>query len=241
MNGYLDMHSHIIPGVDDGSENLEMSKYLVDRSYEEGVRVMVATPHHYVGYKNASPEHIKREFNALKEWAEEAHPDMRLLLGNEIYYKDEAINLLKEGKVFTMNESRYVLVEFNTGKPFEVLHNAITALTTAGYYPIIAHVERYACVHKRKDLIRELVNAGAYIQVNTDTFTLGIFDAYRRYAYDLLNSGLVHFLGSDCHNPDRRPPLMEGAVKTMRKKADPLILDRILNENAEKFIAGEFI
>ena len=241
MDGYLDIHSHIVPGVDDGSEDFEMSKKLIDGAYNEGVRYMVATPHHYVGYKNASPEHIKREFDRLVEWTKDAHPDMQLMLGNEIYYKDGAVSLVKDKAIFTMNDSRYILTEFNTGKPFEFLHGAISAYTTAGYYPIIAHVERYSCLHKKAHLVRELVNMGAYIQVNADTFTAGIFDQYRKYSLELFNEGLVHFLGSDCHDLDRRKPCMEQAIRVLRKKGSSETLNRILNENAEKFLNKEFI
>ncbi len=111
----------------------------------------------------------------------------------------------------------------------------------AGYYPIIAHVERYGCLHKKEKLVEELTKLGAYIQVNTETFLGGIFDGYTKYAYKLINHGLVHFLGTDAHNMDSRKPVMEKAIKVLKKKADPEILEGILTNNKERLLNNEFI
>lgn len=241
MNGYLDIHSHIIPGVDDGSRDMDMTIQMLAQAYEEGVRYMVATPHFYPGHKNTGAEKIEEAFSEVKQLAKSKFPDLELMLGNEIYYKDEAVTLLQEKTIHTMNGSRYILVEFNVGLEYKKIYQAVKLFTMKGYYPIIAHVERYAALFKQEELIKELINAGAYIQVNAETFLGGFFDQYKKYCLGLANSGMVHFLGSDAHNTNDRRPIMEQAVKVLSKKIDSEYLENILVHNPKCFLNNEFI
>jgi len=241
MNGYLDIHSHILPGIDDGSKDMDMTMNMLEQAYAEGVRYIVATPHYYPGHRNADPDRIRECFHKVQEVADEQFPEMDIMLGNEIYYKDEAISRLHDKDIFTMNNSRYVLVEFNVGMEYRKIYQAIKRFTMEGYYPIIAHAERYGALHKQEKLVEELVETGAYIQINAETFMGGMFDAYRKYSLRLASNGLVHFLGSDCHEPYERKPIMEQAVKVLKKKIDSDILEDILVHNPKRFLQNEFI
>lgn len=241
MNGYLDIHSHIIPGVDDGSRDMDMTMQMVTRAYEEGIRYMMATPHFYPGHKNADAKKIEDVFSEVKKNVQSRFPDVELMLGNEIYYKDEALDLLQKKEIHTLNGSRYILVEFNVGLEYKKIYEAIKRFTMRGYYPIIAHVERYVALFKHEDLIKELVDTGAYIQVNAETFMGGIFDPYKKFCLGLADKGLVHFLGSDAHNNNNRRPIMEQAVNVLRKKIDSEVLEKILVYNPEHFLKNEFI
>ena len=241
MDGYLDIHSHILPGVDDGSKDMDMTMQMLDQAYEEGIRYMVATPHFYPGHKNADYTKIQETFDEVCKEAAKRFPDLELLLGNEIYYKDEVIKLLEQKQIHTMNGSRYVLVEFNVNLEYGKIAQAVKKLTMKGYYPILAHVERYACLYKKAELIEELIHMGAYIQINAETLLGGMFDGYKKYCFKLLANDLVHFLGSDCHNTDSRRAIMEQAVKILKKKMDPGIVESILVDNPEKFFKGEYI
>lgn len=241
MNGYLDIHSHILPGVDDGSKDMDMTMQMIGQAYEEGVRYMVATPHFYPGHRNADFMEIERVFDEVSKVAKEKFPAMELLLGNEIYYKDEAVTLLEQKQIHTLNAGRYVLVEFNVGWEFQKIVMAVRKLTMKGYYPILAHVERYACLYKREDLVEQLIDMGAYIQINAETLLGGIFDGYKKYCMKLMSQGMVHFLGSDSHNTGSRQPVMEQAMKILRKKIEPEILDKVLISNPEHFLRNEYI
>lgn len=241
MNGYLDIHSHILPGIDDGSTGMDLTMQMLSQAYEEGVRYMVATPHYYPGHNNAGYEQIQQVFEEVKRQVLPSFPDLTLLLGNEIYYKDEVVELLNRNAIHTLNDSRYILVEFNVGMEYKKIVSAVRKLTMKGYYPILAHVERYAALYKRADLIDELIRMGAYIQINAETLLGGIFDGYRKYAMKLLQNGMVHFLGSDCHDTDARKPVMEQAVKILKKKLDNDVLEKVLVHNPKQFLKGEFI
>lgn len=241
MNGYLDIHSHILPGVDDGSKDMDMTMQMISQAYEEGVRYMVATPHFYPGHRNADFTNIERVFAEVSKKAEEEFPGMELFLGNEIYYKDEVITLLEQKQIHTLNGSRYVLVEFNVGWEFQKIVMAVRKLTMKGYYPILAHVERYACLYKKEDLVERLIDMGAYIQINAETLLGGIFDGYKKYCLKLFANGSVHFLGSDCHNTDNRKAIMAQAVKILEKKIAPEIVEKVLVENPTQFLRGDYI
>lgn len=241
MNGYLDVHSHILPGVDDGSRDMDMTMQMIHQAYDEGIRYMMATPHYYPGHRNAGKEHILTAFDEVKQETARQLPDMTLMLGNEIYYKEEAVELLQEKEIFTLNNSRYILVEFNVGLDYKKIHQAVKRFTMKGYYPIIAHVERYASLYKKPELIEELIRTGAYIQVNAETFLGGMFDGYKKYCMKLMSQGMVHFLGSDAHNTDSRRPIMAQAVKVLQKKIDPEILDKVLVSNPEHYLRNEYI
>lgn len=213
IQGIIDIHSHILPGVDDGSKSMEMSLQMVDLAYSQGVRKMVATPHYYPGHKNCSPETLKAIYDKLCENIKSRHDDFGLYLGQEIYYKDAVVSLLRNQEVLTMAGTRYVLVEFPTGCGMELLYGAVRRLTQAGYLPILAHVERYQVLYQQKNGIEQLMNAGALIQVNAENFGRGLFSKEKRFCIQHMKAGNIHFLGSDCHNMAQRKPDMNLALQ----------------------------
>lgn len=105
MNGYLDIHSHILPGIDDGSDSYETTMTMLQQAWKEGIRYMVATPHYYPGHENAEPEVISKVFQNICKSASEQFHGLQLMLGNEIYYKDEVPSLLKQKKLFSLMEA----------------------------------------------------------------------------------------------------------------------------------------
>jgi len=241
MKGYLDIHSHVLPGVDDGSKDMDMTMELLQMAYDEGVRYMMATPHYYPGHRNAGCEKLIQTYQEVKKEIQKQGMDMELFLGNEIYYKDEVPQLLRKKEIFTLNDSRYVLVEFNVNMEYKKINEAIKRLVMEGYYPIIAHVERYGCLLKREDLVQELIEQGAYIQVNAETFLGGMFDGYKKFVMKLFAKGMVHFLGSDAHRTDWRRPVMEEAVSLLYKKMDASLVDKVVKDNPKHFLEKNFI
>lgn len=237
----MDIHCHVLPNVDDGAQSMETALQMVEEAYREGIRCMVATPHYYPGHRNRETQVIFETFQALKQEAEKRLSGFELLLGNEIYYKEEAVELLRSGEIFRLNESRYILIEFHVATDYKTIYHAIKKVVMQGYYPVIAHIERYACLYRQEKLIKELVEAGAYMQVNTQTFLTGPFDGYKKYCLRLMEQGVIHFLGSDCHNMTSRKPIMQQTVACLERKISPDILESILIENPERFLKNDYI
>lgn len=237
--GFWDIHCHIIPGVDDGSNDLDMSKTMLDISYEQGVRNMIATPHFYPGHRNASSEHVAKAFEELKQYAEGKYPDYNLYRGNEIYYRDNVTESIEKGEILTLANSRYVLAEFAYTVSFKDLKKAVYKLSSHGYFPILAHIERYNCLQNQEKLVEELIREGAYIQLNGENFHKGIIVTNRSYCVKLIRSGLVHFIASDTHNVSDRQPNLGIAYEYLKRKVDSDLLDKIMIENPKKILSNK--
>ena len=169
------------------------------------------------------------------------YSDFTLYHCNEIYYRDGVFEKLKNKEIFTLADTRYVLVEFSYTADFNKIYEAVRKFMNHGYYPVIAHIERYGCLQKNEKNVKELVRAGAYMQVNAENFHPGLFVPMRNYCMKLMEQGLVHFIGSDCHNlTDRVPNLMKG-ISYLDAKVDKEILDSILGENTDNLLANKCI
>ncbi|MDE6406135.1 MAG: hypothetical protein K2M20_10870, partial [Lachnospiraceae bacterium] len=200
MEHYIDIHSHILPGVDDGAEDMDMTMAMIDEAYGQGVRVMLATPHYYPGHVRHPKEYLDSVFQETVSAVKEKYEDFTILPGNEIYYREGALEKLQGKRVHTMADTPYVLLEFSPGAQINVLCNAVRRCVEGGYYPILAHIERYMSLWKNEKNIRELVRMGAYMQVNAENFSGGLLSAQRRWCLKLAREGLMHFIGSDAHN-----------------------------------------
>ena len=204
-----DIHSHILPGVDDGSSSMEMTKNILAAYVAEGVGKIVCTPHQ--GQRLQRADVLKSRFAELKEVAK-AYP-VELSLGAEIYYYDGMTEDLSSGALLTMNDTKYVLIEFSTRADIAYIPDAAYALSIAGYVPIIAHIERYPYIGK--DEYFELRSNGALIQVNSSSFEK---KEYAKTLKLLLKNEMVDFIGSDCHNDSRRIVNFAAAKKYIQKK-----------------------
>lgn len=205
-NRFVDIHTHILPGIDDGAESLDIAFDMLNKEYQEGVRDIILTPH--FGAYNLEFDLNKAEeaFQNLRRKAVEKLPGLKLYPGNEILYSPGTVEALKEGKAKTLAGTDYVLVEFQYQEEYATILKAVKQLTMAGYRPVIAHVERYDCLLKDLDKVEELIYQGAYIQVNGNSFLRGILDKRFRFVKKLLKYDLIHLVATDCHNMKGRSP-----------------------------------
>ena len=141
---YYDLHTHIIPGVDDGSDSLEESLEMIRQMREQGVLNIVATPH----YPDGQSEKINDVFILLKEKVNELYPDMKLYLGNELLNGPGIIDALKNKNALTIADTKYILVEFLPGDSAKKIYAALREYIMEGYIPIVAHIERYEKLYK---------------------------------------------------------------------------------------------
>lgn len=240
-DGFIDIHTHILPGVDDGSGSMEQTVRMLQIAYEQGIRTIIATPHYMPGAKNPTVERLKDIRDQVQAKAAELYSDMKILLGNEIFYSGSAVELLKSKEALTLADSRYVLVEFSTRESHSVIYKGLSELIRAGYLPILAHVERYRCFQKNEYRISDLIELGCYIQMNGDSVLGGILDTEAIYNRKLVRQGLVHFIGSDCHDDKVRIPCMKMAEKTLQKKCDEGLVGQLIYENPFKVLENTYI
>ena len=197
----LDIHSHIIPNVDDGSHDFEESLDMIRESVASGVTDIIATPHHCKGRYEVSVETIKERFNKLVEAVKSNNIQVNLYLGQEIYISrfESPFEMLDNGKFLTMNGQKVILIEFSmTHKP-EDFEDIIYNFSIRGYKVIVAHVERYEWM--TIDEIQYLRSEGAYIQVNSDSLVgKGKTFHEKHMAKKVFKKGLVDFIASDMHS-----------------------------------------
>lgn len=240
-NDYIDIHTHILPGVDDGSGSMEETIKMLQIAFDQDIRTIIATPHYIAGSKNASVEQLNMVRSQVQEEAEKLDKEFKILLGNELYYSEAIMDDLKSQKALTLADSRYILVEFSVRDTYERIYKGMKELIYAGYAPVLAHVERYHCLYKKPELISELIRLGCYIQMNSDSLTGGIFNSEANVNRKLLNNGLVHLVGSDCHRSEIRKPKMKDTVKILQKKCDENLIHKIFLENPANILKNTYI
>ena len=236
----FDIHCHILPGVDDGSRNMEMSRDMLQIAYEEGTRQIVLTPHYMAGRNHYEPADLDRKFAELSAWAGETYPDLRLYLGNEILWEEGITDLLKAGKIHTMNGTRYVLVEFNVQTPFRQIRNAIEELNAARYWPIIAHVERYQCLVRRPERLDEMLRMKALLQMNISSVEGGFLNESKRWCRKMLKEGYITFLATDAHDVDERAPYTQEFIPWLKKHCGE-DAEYMLSGAAEEMVQGHYL
>lgn len=238
---YTDIHSHILPGVDDGSQDMETTIEMIDMAYGQGVRTMIATPHYYPGHARCPKEYLEETFLEVAAVIKEKYSDFTLHLGNEVYYRDEVVEKLKNNRICTLAGTRYVLLEFSPGAQYHLLCDAVRRCVENGFDPVLAHIERYQCLWKNEKNIEGLIRMGAYMQINAENFEGGLFDPMKRYCLKLIKDGLVHFLGSDCHNTQDRGPNIGQAADYLREKLNPDTYHRFMKDNPARLLQGQYL
>lgn len=230
----IDIHTHVLPGVDDGAKDWDICLEMLKRSAENGVKKVIATPHFIPWRQSATPKEIENLCAEVQKKLLEKHGiTMDIHCGNEIYYTLDAIQHLREGKILTLAGSRYVLVEFETRSSYQVFCRAVKEFRDAGYIPIIAHVERYECLRQSVKL-QEIKEMGALLQMNVEAFQGGFFDQESRRAKKYLLEENIDFLASDMHSLGRRSPIKKEELQWVRNKLNPKYQKTLLYRNAEK-------
>ena len=241
MFDLYDIHCHILPGVDDGAETLETSLEMLQTAFAEGIRGIILTPHYHGGHYEADAGQTKEIFLKLRTYAAEKYPKIRLYLGNEIYYYPSVPEWLMDEKVHSMADSSYVLLEFSPGSSFRELKEAVQNLTGSGYYPILAHAERYRFLVEKPEQVELLIQMGAYIQVNAETINGETGMKSRHFVKKLMKKEQVHFVASDAHSMGRRGPYLKKCAEYLIKHYGEEYTVRLLQENPEKLISNTYI
>lgn len=236
----IDIHCHVLYGVDDGAQTLDDTRALLSQAYEQGVKTIIATPHQRKGRFEASRATIERHFEAIQALAQEIAPDLTLHLGTEVFYSNSMLDRLEQGQILTLAGSDYVLVEFDYGLAYREIVRAIRAIQLLAYDVVIAHIERYDAFHKHPERVREMKKLGCRIQVNAASLLpLGLFDRHKvlkKRARQLLDAGLIDIIASDAHSIDRRPYHMAEAYAVVAKKYGLDYAHRLFVTNPEKII-----
>lgn len=236
----VDIHSHILPGIDDGAKSMQETKEMIDIAVQEGIDAIIATPHYEMGIEPEVLTEYQEVYKEVLQYIESHEIPLQLYQGNEIYYSESIPEILQNGGIHTMGGSRYVLVEFSPSTEYSSMERALSMLLYAGYWPILAHTERYMTLQKTSR-VEELIRMGVCIQLNTNAITGKEGWQTKHYCHQLLKNRLVHVIGTDAHSSRHRRPQMKECLAQLDKKYGRAYRRRISEENPQSILKGEKI
>lgn len=238
---FIDMHCHILPGVDDGSVNIDQTIKMMQIAYNDGTRGMIATPHYHIGRMTADRIQCECRLKEVKEHAKESGLKMDIYLGTEVYYFSEVFDKIAEGKIMPLAGSSYVLLEFEPNVEFNRIMRAAADTAAEGYVPIFAHVERYNCLLEKPELCKVLIEHGALLQINAASVVGKHGKNVQKFDKKILKKKWVSFVASDAHGDKHRRPRLMDAYKYVKKKVSEEYADNIFYNNQMKIIEDERI
>lgn len=235
----IDFHTHILPGIDDGSKNSEMSIQMLKCLSDEGVTDVVLSPHFYAS-ENSVEKFLKRRnvsLEHLQAALEVENLGLRLHIGAEVLFMD-SLDKVDGLENMAIGGTKYLLLEM----PFTEWSNrhldTVYKIRGNGLTPIIAHFERYIGFQKGMNDFYELQRMGCILQMNSESFD-GFFR--KRKAIKFFADGTASLLGSDCHNLDRRPPKIKAAYDAVGEKLGPQTVNRIISLGGKILEKSQYI
>lgn len=227
----IDLHCHILPGIDDGSKNIEESMELIISAQKLGYHKLCCTSHYKVGiYENKNYDRILKN---LRDELKKKKIDIELLEGNELFLDLEGIQALKEKKVKTLNKTTYLLVESMPGLTLISLKKSLIKIIEMGYRPVLAHVERYPFINVKT--LYKFKKMGVVIQVNLKSLK------NKKEIYEWIDLNLVDILASDAHNIKYRNYDLEDIIIEIDNKLGIKTREKLLRDNPEKIINNKDI
>lgn len=236
----IDLHCHILPGIDDGPRTLEDALAMCRLAAEDGCRAMVATPHQRRGrWWNSDREAIK---TLAKELQAGLGSEIRILVGGEIHVDSELlaeVEKLPDGGILPLAGSRYLLIELDergrAGEAISLVHE----LTMAEWIPVLAHPEFIPWLAGDLDLTARLVDLGARVQVTAMSVTGDFGKGPQADTHALIEAGLAHFVASDCHGMQRRPPGLRRAYQTIAGRWGAERARRLVSDNPRAVVQNK--
>lgn len=224
----IDMHNHIMFGIDDGAKTFEESMELIKEATNKGVTDIIFTPH--FNKRNYNQNRVLENFQSLKDSSEKVNLNINLYLGNEVYIANTYASILDNG-FNTLADSNYILIEFNELMLPVSMPEICYEIKMAGCIPIIAHAERYGVLHSDAKLLKDILGEGAHLQVNATAILKKENKERNKFAHYLLKNELISFIASDVHNNSSRKFYLDEAYKTVCKISGTSYADKIFRQN----------
>ena len=227
----IDLHCHMLPGLDDGAADLDVSLEMARIAVADGISTVVCTPHILpTVYDNKGPA-IRAAVDQLQAALAQAEIPLRVLPGADVHIAPDLVEGLRCGRVLSIADTRYLLLE----PPHHVmpprLRDCVFGLMTAGYFPILTHPERLTWIDRHYDVIKELARVGMLMQITAGSLTGRFGGRPRHWSQRMLDEGLVDILATDAHDPKGRPPRLSEARQLVAERCGDeesrrMVLDR---------------
>lgn len=209
----IDIHNHILPDIDDGPKNETDMLELLKQATTQGITEIIVTPHHLHPRYNTPIEKVKSCLNHIQNLAEVQKLNLKFYYGQEIRITDQILKDIDHKDITGINDSRYLLIEFPSNEVPHYTDQLFFELQSKGFIPIIAHPERNKAITQNLDILYDLINKGALSQITTSSLAGISGKKIRKLAIQMIENNLTHFIGSDAHNTEIRPFLMNDLFK----------------------------
>lgn len=234
MRRMIDLHCHILPGIDDGAGDVEIAVGMARMAWNSGVGTIVATPHCNLPgdvRKNYISDSLARRYAKFRNVLRQQNIPLHVLPGSEVYWSEEVPALFRQGLLPTIADSRYLLVEFAFDTSCAEMDSALYVLSQLGVTPVIAHPERYFVVQQNPETVVPWFEKGYVIQLNKGTILGKMGRSAERTADYILQCGLAHVVASDAHSISRRTPYMMEIYEHLETEYSPEYASVLLVEN----------
>lgn len=237
----IDMHSHILPAIDDGSRSIEESIKMIKEAKEAGFTAIVSTSHYIEENYNSSKHEREELIKEINQRLEAENVDIKIYNGAEAYVSTNLDELIKKKELPTINESKYLLMELPMHSEIIYLDNIIYNLKTNGIVPIIAHPERYSYVQKNPKMLKDFINKGVFFQSNYGSIIGRYGKDAEKTLKKLLKDNMIHFLGTDTHRSGSVYTQMDKIVKRLEKLIGKEKLELLSKTNPQKCLENKDI
>ena len=233
----IDLHSHILPELDDGAQNLHQSLEMARIAVQSGITTMVATPHCMDG----QAEDVRSMLKLMRSVLRENGLRLQLCSGMEIFGTRDTARLLREGKLLTLNRSQYPLIEFNFHSDGYWETQILSDVIQAGYRPVVAHPERYSFIQHSPELLNRWVQMGCLLQINKGSLLGRFGSTSQSLSLELVDRGFATVVASDAHSTHSRTPWMAEVRTLLELEFAPEAARYLLLDNPRRILKNEMV
>lgn len=231
----IDIHSHILPDIDDGASDLDQAILMARQAVEQGIQAVIATPHHENGRFTNDTSFVEKQVISFQKELDQRNIPLRIHAGQEIRVYRGLVDDVEAKRTSTLVGSNYILLEFPSDRISSGIHDFLYELQLMGIVPIIAHPERNREIAENPTRLLELVELGALTQVTAHSL-LGLFGkSIQKLSFDLCRNHLAHFISSDAHNTTNRGFALAEGYEALRAELGPSVVSSFQN-NANRII-----
>ncbi len=234
----IDLHCHIIWGVDDGAQTEEDAQNMLRAAYEDGTDVVVCTSHISPGLALFPEETYQSHLASEQAWLQQEGIPLQLVPGHEVFYTDHTARMLQEGLVHPLGNSPFVLVEFSPDTPYERIREGIQKITMGGYRVLIAHFERYHCLRNLAYVEELRQRYGCFMQMNGHTVIRRQSFFANRWLKQVMARRLVDAIASDAHNTTHRATCMAQAFRAVSDQYGDAMAQRLFIDRPSFILNG---
>ena len=235
----IDIHSHLLPGIDDGAHDLDCALQMAEIAWNDGTTVIACTPHIWPPTYPNTADDIRRRVADLQAKIAERGIDLKLVVGADIHIASDLLRSLSNGAVPTLADTKYFLLEPEHHVLTPNLVRFCQSLIDKGYMPILTHPERLGWIEGHFKTIHSLFEAGVVIQVTADSLTGGFGTRVQHWTRQMLALEMIDVVASDAHGVSRRSPVMSKARALVAKTAGERTAERLFRFNPGRILMDQ--